>query len=56
MQQARWQETMANERRRRPRRQSRSTTNALAARGREINIGFDDNADTTLIQTPARGL
>lgn len=41
-QQARWRETMANEQHRRPRRQTCSTTNALAACGREMVNDIDN--------------
>lgn len=52
-QQARWQETINNEKRHRAQRPW-ATTNALVALSREADIGFSKPADVTLLQTPAR--
>lgn len=51
-QQARWQETMNNERRRRALRQPWATTSALTV---TVGIGFDEPVGTTLLQTLVRG-
>lgn len=53
---ARWQETMTNERLRHTPRRPRALINNLVARGREQGVGFDEPATEALPPTPAHGL
>lgn len=49
-------ETMTNKTQRRPRRQPRATTDALADLSHEADMGCNEPVDAALLQTPARGL